>query len=255
MYFAYINKFTEQVVIKSALLTERPMAMLIGGMLAGAYVGIGIILIMTIGNEVPATWQKLVMGSTFGIALTLVIFAGSELFTGYAMYGAWALLQKKLSVGRIVYLLTWVWFANLAGAVLLVAIYKMGHGTLLEQTDTVLHQIAYKKMNSSAPQLFANGVLCNWLVCLAIWMSAKMSGDAAKCIVIFWCLLAFIASGFEHCVANMTVFALVLMGPDVAGITYSGALFNLGWVTLGNIVGGAVLVAYSYWVMSRSEHG
>jgi nitrite transporter NirC len=53
----------------------------------------------------------------------------------------------------------------------------------------------------------------------------------------------------------MTVFALVLMGPDVAGITYSGALFNLGWVTLGNIVGGAVLVAYSYWVMSRSEHG
>src|SRR5438552_2010037 len=95
-------------------------------------------------------------------------------------------------------------------------------------------------------------VLCNWLVCLAIWMSARVNSDSAKCIVIFWCLLAFIASGFEHSVANMTLLGLSLVGNHPATVSVGGFGWNLLWVTLGNIVGGAVFVAGAYQV---STHG
>ena len=79
-----------------------------------------------------------------------------------------------------------------------------------------------------------------------------MNCDAAKCIAIFWCLLAFIASGFEHSVANMTVFSLALLGPTVEGINAWGAMYNLFWVTLGNTIGGSLLMAGGYWYISQS---
>ena len=107
-------------------------------------------------------------------------------------------------------------------------------------------------MNDSALALFARAILCNWLVCLAIWMSARVNSDSAKCIVIFWCLLAFIASGFEHSVANMTLLGLSLVGNHPATVSVGGFAWNMLWVTLGNIVGGAVFVAGAYQV---STHG
>src|ERR1051326_1253573 len=86
-----------------------------------------------------------------------------------------------------------------------------------------------------ALELFARAILCNWLVCLAIWTSARMTNDTAKCIVIFWCLYAFIASGFEHSIANMTLFAIALLAPHPASVTLAGMGWNLLWVSLGNI--------------------
>jgi nitrite transporter NirC len=100
--------------------------------------------------------------------------------------------------------------------------------------------------------LFARAVLCNWLVCLAIWMAARVDSDIAKCAVIFWCLLAFIACGFEHSVANMTLLGLALAGNHPEAVSIAGAAWNLAWVTLGNVVGGAVFVGGAYYV---STHG
>jgi nitrite transporter NirC len=101
---------------------------------------------------------------------------------------------------------------------------------------------------AAAPMaLLARGILCNWLVCLALWTSSRAKDDAAKCILISWCLFAFIASGYEHSVANMTVFALAQLGHHPENITLAGAAYNLFWVTLGNIIGGAVFVAAGYW--------
>ena len=88
--------------------------------------------------------------------------------------------------------------------------------------------------------------LCNWLVCLALWMSARTTNDMAQCLLIFWCLFAFVASGFEHSVANMTVFAIALLGNHPDSITVGGAFYNLVWVTLGNIIAGVVFVAAGY---------
>jgi nitrite transporter len=113
-------------------------------------------------------------------------------------------------------------------------------------------KVAAMKMNASGASLFARAVLCNWLVCLAIWMAARVDSDIAKCAVIFWCLLAFIACGFEHSVANMTLLGLALAGNHPESVSLTGAAWNLGWVTLGNIVGGALFVGGAYYV---SSHG
>jgi len=250
MYQSEIKKFADQAQQRWQLMVARPGALLVGAMLAGAYVGLGIILIMTIGQDLPDEFRKLVMGASFGIALTLVVFAGSELFTGYTMYGTFAVLKRELTVSKVVKLCLWVWLGNLLGALVLAVLYKLAAGGLVKNTDTLLQAIAYKKMNSEPVVLFFRAILCNWLVCLAIWMSARMNSDAARCIAIFWCLLAFIASGYEHSIANMSVFILALLSPAAEGITLVGAAHNLLWVTLGNTVGGVFFVAMSYWYIS-----
>ena len=221
-------------------------------MMAGAYVGLGIILIFTLGNEIDPAWRKLVMGTSFGIALTLVVFAGSDLFTGLTMYMTQGSLTGRTGWWDLVSVWVMSWVGNLVGSVLLALLFaQAGGGALLFGKSTFLFDTAAAKMAAPAAALFARAVLCNWLVCLALWMAARMTSDSAKCIAIFWCLFAFIACGYEHSVANMTLLALALIGnhPDTIGI--AGMVHNLVWVTLGNIVSGAGFMGAAYWCMCR----
>ena len=117
-------------------------------------------------------------------------------------------------------------------------------------------KVAAYKMSSPIVDLIARAILCNWLVCLALWMSARTSNDAAKCIVIFWCLFAFIASGFEHSVANMTLLSLALLGSHPESVSLVGMFYNLLWVTVGNIIGGSIFMGLGYWLATdRHEVG
>jgi len=141
------------------------------------------------------------------------------------------------------------WIGNLAGALALVALFAAGGGGgLLSAPDGLVMKVASMKMNDTAIALIARAILCNWLVCLALWMSARVDSDVAKCVVIFWCLLAFIASGFEHSVANMTLLGLALAGNHPESVSLAGFAWNLGWVTLGNAIGGAIFVGGAYYV-------
>jgi nitrite transporter NirC len=106
-------------------------------------------------------------------------------------------------------------------------------------------------MNAPALELTARAILCNWLVCLAIWTSARMTNDTAKCIAIFWCLYAFIASGFEHSVANMTLLSIALLSEHPPTVSLGGLGWNLLWVTLGNAISGAGMMGLGYWAASR----
>jgi len=219
----------------------------IGGMQAGAYVGIAIILIMTLGAAAPEGFKGLIMGGTFGLALILVVIAGAELFTGYNLYTAISVRQKTLSVAHAVEANTLIFFSNFIGSLLLVLVYWAGKGTLTHGVHAdFIQAVSANKMNHDASVLVARGALCNWLVCLALWMSRRVNSDSAKCIVIGWCLLAFISSGFEHSVANMTVHLLALFGPENPQVSIPGAAHNLLWVTLGNIIGGALFVGLAY---------
>ncbi|MHB8287440.1 MAG: formate/nitrite transporter family protein, partial [Caulobacteraceae bacterium] len=111
--------------------------------------------------------------------------------------------------------------------------------------------VAHKQVVDILP-LICRAILCNWLVCLAIWGAARIANEAAKIWFIGWCLLAFVACGFEHSVANMTVFIVGLLDPHQAGTLY-GMFYNLLWVTIGNIIGGAVLVAGAYLAAAKID--
>ncbi|HEY2336487.1 MAG TPA: formate/nitrite transporter family protein [Burkholderiales bacterium] len=249
MYADTIEGFTKAAEKKLAALRQHPGGFFVSSMMAGAYVGIGIILIFTLGSQVPPEFQKLVMGATFGIALTLVVIAGAELYTGHTMFMALRGYRGLGGLGDIGASWGMTWIGNLAGALALVALFALGGGGgLLGAPDTLVMKVAAAKMNAPALPLFARAILCNWLVCLALWMSARVNSDSAKCIVIFWCLLAFIACGFEHSVANMTLLGLALAGNHPESVSLGGFAWNLAWVTLGNAVGGAVFVAGAYHV-------
>jgi nitrite transporter NirC len=241
MFSKTIQTFVEIARVKADISQRRPLAFLVSAAMAGAYVGVGIILIFGLGQAADPAWRSLVMGTSFGIALTLVIFAGSELFTGHTMFMTLGIMGRSVEpsdLGR-----TWAmsWIGNLIGSVFLAIVFKLGGGgAILKQGADLIYNVAAAKMNAPALELVARAALCNWLVCLAIWTSAR--------ILIFWCLFAFIASGFEHSVANMTLLSIALLGHHPASVTVLGMAYNLFWVTIGNIIGGAVFVGLGYWL-------
>jgi nitrite transporter len=125
------------------------------------------------------------MGASFGIALTLVIFAGSDLFTGHTMFMTLGWLRQRTSLRDLA--ASWIssWAGNLTGCIVLAAIFVAGGGLALGTKSQLLITVAAAKMNAPAVELVARAMLCNWLVCLAIWTAARMTNDTAKCIVIF----------------------------------------------------------------------
>jgi nitrite transporter NirC len=251
MYLETVDHFAGVAAKRSAFLKRAPLGFWISSMMAGAYVGLGIILIFSIGSDADPGYRALIMGVSFGIALTLVVFAGSDLFTGHTMFMPFGLLRRQIGWGEVASCWSISWLGNLVGAALLAVLFVLGGGgTMLHSKSGFLMTVAAAKMNAPALSLFARAILCNWLVCLALWMSARMSSDTAKCIAIFWCLFGFIGSGFEHSVANMTLLSIALFSEHPDTITLMGMARNLLWVTLGNLVAGAGIMALGYWAAS-----
>ncbi|VWC53006.1 formate transporter [Burkholderia lata] len=249
MYAETIDKFSTVGANKSATLVRAPSAFLIGAAMAGAYIGFGDILMFTVGTHVDPAYAHLIMGAVFACALTIVVFAGSELFTGTAMYMPFSVLRGETGWRGMISVWVASWIGNLLGALLLAIILcAAGGGVLLNDGASTFFKAAEIKITTPAVPLFAKGLLCNWLVCLAIWMAARTSNDGAKLGLIFWPIFAFVASGFEHSVANMFVFSLALIAPHPDGITLVGAIHNELFVTLGNLAGGTVFVGLGYWL-------
>jgi nitrite transporter len=255
MFLDTVDQFAKTAALKAAFLRRSPLGFTISAMMAGAYVGLGVILAFSIGNALDPSLRPIAMGASFGIALTLVIFAGSELFTGHTMFMTQGWLLGRTSLRDLLSCWGASWAGNLVGCALLAVLFVAGGGAPallgLGGKAPLLVSVAAAKMNAPALELVARGILCNWLVCLAIWMSARMTSDTAKCIAIFWCLYAFVASGFEHSVANMTLFAIALMVDHPASVTMAGLVWNLFWVTIGNAIAGAGIMGVGYWAASR----
>lgn len=217
--------------------------------------GLGIVLIYVISgmlNAVDSPVTKIVMGASFGIALSLVLMAGSELFTGNNMVMTIGALEKKVTWMDSTKIWIYSFVGNLIGSVILSVLF-FTTGLAGGHTGDFVIKIAQAKMNAPFSQLFMRGILCNILVCLAVWCFYKLKSESGKLIMIFWCLFAFITSGFEHSVANMTLLSLVLMIPHPANVTLGGFVYNLTAVTLGNFVGGALFMGGAYWYISKTK--
>lgn len=251
MFLETVDQFAATAAAKSAFLKRSPLGFWISAMMAGAYVGLGIILIFSIGSDAAPAYRALIMGASFGIALTLVVFAGSDLFTGHTMFMSLGLLRGRVGLSELAACWSTSWLGNLAGSAALAALFVAGGGgAVLHSQSGFIMTVAAAKMNAPALSLFARAVLCNWLVCLALWMAGRTQSDAAKCIAIFWCLFGFIGSGYEHSVANMTLLLIALFSAHPDTVTWSGFLHNMFWVSLGNIVAGALFMGVGYWTAS-----
>jgi nitrite transporter NirC len=252
MYLETVDQLAATAAAKAAFLKRTPMGFLVSSMMAGAYVGLGIILIFSVGSDVDPAYRSLVMGACFGVALTLVIFAGSDLFTGHTMLMPLGVLRGRVGMGDLGRAWAMSWGGNLVGCIVLAIVFVAGGGgAMLHSKSNLIMTVAAAKMNTPVIALVARAILCNWLVCLAIWTSARTTSDSAKCILIFWCLFAFIGSGYEHSVANMTLLVIALMGEHPDTVTWGGLFYNLLWVSVGNIVAGTGIMALGYWSMSR----
>lgn len=253
MYSEEINKISNVAESKRDLLRNNKAGYLVSSALAGIYVGIGIILIFTLGGNlasVNSPYIKLIMGLSFGIALSLVIMAGSELFTGNNMVMTIGTLNKKTTWKDTLSIWGFSFVGNLIGSMLLALIF-VNAGLAKGAVGNFILKTAEIKMTLPPMELFLRGLLCNILVCLAVWCSLKMKEETGKLMMIFWCLFAFISSGFEHSVANMTLLSIALFIPHGLGVSISGLAYNLIFVSLGNIIGGALFVGAAYYKISK----
>ena len=249
------NLLSEVAVKKVNFYKSGIIKYLIASMWAGAYVGLGIFLIMTIGglgSESNFPFTKMLMGVSFGIALSLVIMAGSELFTGNNMILTVGALDKKVTWKDSANIWIWSFIGNAIGSTLLGLLLSLTNASATP-TGAFILKTAATKMNGDFIPLLVNGILCNLLVCLAVLCSIKMKSESGKLIMVFWCLFAFITSGFEHSVANMTIFATALFMPHPETVSLMGVFQNMIPVTLGNFIGGALLLGASYFYMGKES--
>jgi nitrite transporter NirC len=225
---------------------------LMSSALAGAYVGMAIVLLISVSAPLVAAGSasaKLVQAGVFGLALTLVVFAGAELFTGNAMVMLQGWWRRTTTPIQVLAVLVASLAGNVAGAIAFAAAVHAG-GTITGPSEQLVAAMVTAKDALAGPQLFWRAVLCNALVCLALWMAARTASDTAKLAVVWWALLAFIGSGFEHSIANVTTFALAAFDGTIG---WSALARNLAWTVPGNVVGGGLVVGLGYAWMGHKR--
>jgi len=236
---------------KIELLRESRLKYLMSAGLAGLFIGFGIMLIFVIAGLMagnPAS--KIVMGVAFPVALSLVVALGTELFTGNNMVGMAGFLNKAITGKDLIEMWVSSYIGNLIGSIIGGALFFYS-GVASQPIAAAIVKGSVGKITAPAGQLFIRGILCNFLICLAVLAGIKLKEETAKLIMVFWCLFVFITAGFEHSVANMT---LLTIGALIDGIkvTLSGFAYNLLFVTLGNIVGGS-FIGFAYYFIGKEK--
>lgn len=239
------------------------LAILAGAFIAFAAEGSNMAAFNLFSNPDTYGMGKALAGSIFGTGLMLVLFAGGELFTGNTLIFK-AVLDGRVSLGKMLKNWLVVYSGNFVGSMIIVFLIiwsgqlNASHGLL----GGVTLKIASYKINLSFLQAFALGIMCNWLVTLAIWLAIAAKDMAGKILGVFFPIWLFITSGFEHSIANMYYVPVGILAKSnaewaaasglsaekLADLNFTNfALYNLIPVTLGNIVGGAFFVGAAYW--------
>ena len=257
----------EDVGLKKATMPALNLFLL--AILAGAFIGLGAnyctVVVTGCGGVLPYGIIKLLGGLVFCLGLILVVVAGAELFTGNNLI-IMGVASGKVTIAQLLYNWVVVYIGNFVGSILtayfvfLSTQYAMGGGAV----GATAVKIANAKCSLQfIPALFL-GIYCNALVCLAVWLCFSCRSTTDKILAIIFPISAFVAGGFEHCVANMYFLPigyfikgnidLAKLGINADALTWSNIfLKNLLPVTLGNIIGGAGFVGVIYWLIYRPK--
>lgn len=234
---------------------------------AGALIAFGAQVSLTVmtGTAENLSWgvAKLIGAMTFATGLIMVVLTGSELFTGNVMMTI-GVIEKKISLAKLLRNWSIVYIGNFAGSLLIAfLIYYSGCSHNSHEALGVLSlTTAYQKVNLTWVEAFTRGILCNWLVCLAVWMASSARLVIGKIFAIFFPIMTFVASGYEHSIANMFFLTNGIFAKHTASIVAASGLTsqqlatlniksiftsNLIPVTLGNMVGAFVFVVLLFW--------
>jgi len=258
--------------------------MLLRGFMAGAYIAIGGALATTcftgVATFLGAGMAKLILGSVFPVGLIIIILTGAELFTGDAMIAPMAAFIHRVSWASVLNLWVWVYIGNLIGSI--VYAYIMAYGPYtgwsaagvatvnafgISAVNIAVGKVGYVG-GAAMWSAFLKAIGCNWLVNLAVLLGICADDLIGKFFGIWFPIMAFVSSGFEHCVANMYfipagIMTSAYLSPEQIATIGADKLANLSWVTMwtnnlivvtiGNIVGGLVFVGVIYWVAFRDE--
>lgn len=237
------------------------LSLLMLGILAGAFIGLGALYFVLIKSDPTLGFavSQVLGGVAFSLGLILVVVAGAELFTGNNLLAmAWA--EGKVSTSEVLKNWLVVFGANFVGALgLAVLVFLSGHNDMNNSAIAEQYiKIAVIKTSLPFWSAFFKGILCNVLVCLAVWMAFSGRSVIDKVVAIVFPISAFVAAGFEHCVANMYIIPLAMLEQTfgstslaLATLTWTGLFTNLVPVIMGNLVGGSLFVAFIYHVIYR----
>ncbi|MGN0261312.1 MAG: formate/nitrite transporter family protein [Eggerthellaceae bacterium] len=239
----------------------EPFRCFVLAILAGMFIGCGALFMTYVKSDAGLGFAAASVGGAacFSLGLILVVVAGAELFTGNNLMVMGA-LSGKVTWGAVLKNWVIVWVGNFVGSLILVGIVAGANSAGMNggEVGSMMMTVAAGKISLPASTIIFRGIMCNFLVCLAVWM-----GFAGKTVIdkIFTCMFpvtAFVAMGFEHCVANMFFLPMGIiaksMGVAYTGsanidvLTWGGALYNIGFATLGNLIGGAIFVGVLYWL-------
>jgi len=223
-------------------------------MLASMFIGFGVIVAFKTGNffymeESPFTYPMAAI--TFGAAIILISYGGGDLFTGDTFYYTYAAIRRKMRWAEVVRMWGFSYLGNILGAItfaLLIYLTKLFYDSNVN--GFLLYVVAHK-MEVPTMELFFRGILCNWLVCLAFFVPMSMKGDGAKMFAMMLFVFCFFISGYEHSIANMCTFAIALVLDHPGTISWAGVVHNLVPVTIGNLIGGGLLMGGMYYYVNK----
>lgn len=262
---AEIQDKVEKLGVKKAHMPALASFML--AIVAGGSIGLGAMFFALVLADPTYSFatQRVLGGAVFTLGLAIVMIGGAELFTGNCLLVmAWC--NRQLRTAEVLRNWTIIWLGNLVGALGLIFLLEMAHFGALGNgaVGDAIVRLAVAKASPDMVAIFFKGILCNILVCLAVWLSYAGRSVADKIAGMILPVSAFIAAGFDHCVANMFIlpFGWLLVeaghapaGVDVSVLTLARIAHNLVPATLGNIVGGAGFVGLIYWAIYRKSLG
>jgi formate/nitrite transporter len=227
---------------------------LVAGFLAGAYIAFGGLLAVTVSAGLnPDVWGGLATfftGAVFSLGLILVVIAGSELLTGNMALVPLAAMRGRATLSDIAHNFGWVLLGNLLGS--LFVAYFLADQTGVVTTEPTLERLASvaekKGIEETEWEIFLRAMGCNWLVCLAVWLAFAAEDIAGKILAIFFPIMAFVALGFDHVVANMFFLPAAIFA-GVEDITWWTAIHNWIFAFLGNLIGAIIFVSGAYYYL------
>ncbi len=251
MPYENVKLFSNAAISKADLLKTHPGKYFIRAIMAGFFIAVAMIYNNVIGNifkDVDPAWGKVLGGLVFSIAVLLIVFLGGELFTGNNLVMAFGAYDKSVTPGQLgkVWLVSYI--GNFVGCFIFSLIFVASGAS---GTSDYFAGYVQNKLTLPAGQMFFKAVLCNFFVCLAVACGMKCRDEAAKFLMITICISGFVISGLEHCVANMATFVTAFF--LVPGLSIPLILRSMFIVTIGNIIGGSVLLALPLRKMSADE--